>query len=99
MAQESGVLKIDPLFVGLTRPPLFFGVSWSISIINSISCMLTFIQTSNFLSFLILFINHSIGYWICANEPLFLELWIAKMSKCGKRKNSLFHTANSYDFY
>ena len=96
---ENGSLGVDPLFVGLTRPPLFFGVSMSFSMLNMMICVVYYIQSSDLR---VLFVGgglHLIGYIICFKEPLFIELFIMKNQKCNKCKNRLYHGANSYDMY
>lgn len=96
----SGKLQLDPLFVGLTRPTMFLGVSFFFVIINSFSCILYFINTSDFLGiFVAMPLLHMIGYIICFKEPLFIELFLIRSQKCSKCKNKSYHGANSYDFY
>jgi type IV secretion system protein VirB3 len=98
MAEEAGLVA-DPLFVGLTRPPMLFGVSYNFVLMNGFVCLMGYITTSNFKFFLMMFVLHGIGYYICSKEPLFIELFLVKSQKCKKRPNSLFHGANSYDQY
>ncbi|MCD6035503.1 MAG: type secretion system protein VirB3 [Rickettsiales bacterium] len=96
----TGELQTDPLFVGLTRPPMFFGVSYMYTVLNAMICMLLFINTERLM---ILFVGlpilHGIGYFICFKEPLFIELFMVKMQRCNKCRNKFFHGANSYDMY
>lgn len=94
---EAGRLNLDPLFVGLTRPTLLFGVSQTFVILNALACMGYFVMTSDFRAIIFLFIIHLVGYIICAKEPLFLELYLAKIQKCNRCPNKFFHGANSYD--
>lgn len=97
---KTGELSTDPLFVGLTRPPMFFGVSYMYSLINGASCLTYFINTENLVALFVgLPLFHLIGYMICFKEPLFIELWMVRMQKCNKCSNKVFHGANSYDFY
>ena len=96
---ENGSLTLDPLFVGLTRPPLFFGVSMSFSMLNMMVCVLYYIQTANLIVVLVGSGLHLIGYIICFKEPLFIELFLMKSQKCNKCKNKFYHGANSYDMY
>ncbi|AHX11746.1 putative type IV secretion system protein VirB3 [Neorickettsia helminthoeca str. Oregon] len=42
---------------------------------------------------------HGIGYAICFNEPLFLELFLVRNQKCMKCKNRAYHNGNSYDVF
>ncbi len=95
--EEGGRLKLDPLFVGLTRPTLLFGVSQMFVILNAFSCMGYFVMTNDILALVALVIIHFIGYIICAKEPLFVELFMVKMQKCNKCVNKFYHGANSYD--
>jgi type IV secretion system protein VirB3 len=95
---DTGSLKVDPLFLGLTRIPMFFGVSFSLFILNMFSCLLYFINTSDFRVVLLGATGHGIGYWICLKEPLFIEIYMNKMQHFNVCKNKMFHMANSYDF-
>lgn len=96
---STGSLQSDPLFVGLTRPTMFLGVSFLFCMMNGLLCMLYFIQSNDLKAFIILPLLHLIGYIICFKEPLFIELFLIRSQKCTKCKNRLFHGANSYDLY
>jgi type IV secretion system protein VirB3 len=99
MSSSTGTLRADPLFVGLTRPTMFLGVSFAFVMLYSFGCMLYFINTSDLKTFLALPLLHMIGYIICFKEPLFIELFIIRAQRCTKCSNKLFHGANSYDLY
>ena len=96
---EEGRVNLDPLFVGLTRPPMFFGVSQSFGMLNGFICVIYFIQTTDFKAALFGALIHLSGYIACFKEPLIIELIMMKMQKCNKCQNKLFHGANSYDCY
>jgi type IV secretion system protein VirB3 len=89
----------DPLFLGLTRPPMIFGVTYPFAVLNGFSCMITYIGTTNFLWFAAMPFFHGIAYLICLKEPLAIELLMIKGSKCQKCQNRGFYNANSYDVY
>ena len=95
----AGLVKTDPLFVGLTRPPMLFGVSYQFALLNGFVCMITYILTTEFRYLASLFPIHAIGYYICSQEPLFIELFKIRAEKCSRSKNRLYHGANSYDVY
>ena len=95
----SGNIQSNPLFVGLTRPPMLFGVSYTFALLNGMMCMLTYITTSQFRYLAIMFPVHFIGYYICSKEPLFIELFKVRAEKCTRSKNKFYHGANSYDVY
>jgi type IV secretion system protein VirB3 len=92
-------LQADPLFVGLTRPPMLFGVSYTFTVLNGIGCMIAYIVTNEFRYFAMMFPIHALGYYICSKEPLFIELFKVRAEKCSRCRNKLYHGANSYDQY
>ncbi len=95
----SGRLHSDPLFQGLTRPPMILGVSYMFFVLNALISMICFI---NLQSFYILFFLaptvHMLGFLICLKEPRAIELIIIKMSKAYRCVNRGYHGyTNSYD--
>lgn len=92
-------LTNDALFVGLTRPTLFFGVSQTFGMLNVFLCMIYFIQSSDFKVIFLGAFLHLVGYIICSKEPLIIELYMYKSQKCNKCRNKLYHGLNTYDAY
>ena len=92
----SGSLHSDPLFVGLTRPPLIFGVSVQYAMVNMMISIVYFIQTSSFLILPVSAVIHLVGYLLCFKEPRFMEIYINKMNKCNQCPNKGYYGANSY---
>lgn len=90
-------LTTDPLFVGLTRPTLIFGVSIQFGMLNMIVSVIGFIQTSSFAIIPVAFMIHGIGYILCFKEPRFMELYTNKFAKCNQCSNKMYYGANSYD--
>jgi type IV secretion system protein VirB3 len=93
------VIKSDPLFLGLTRPAMLFGVSFPFAAINGFVCLIYFIATNDFKGFIILPFFHGIGYLICSKEPIAMELMMMKASKFSRCPNKTYFGANSYDVY
>jgi type IV secretion system protein VirB3 len=98
---SSGNIGTNPLFLGLTRPPLLLGVSYTFAALNGIFSLLAFVVTNNFFYLLVLLpVVHGIGWFICLKEPRAIELFIARMSKCNICRNRYYHGGtNSYDVY
>ena len=96
-----GVVKADPLFLGLTRPSMIFGVTYVYAALNALASIMAFVITSNFIYLFVLMpILHCIAYFICLKDPLSLELLIMKLSNFNVCYNKIFHGgANSYDVY
>ena len=99
MAEDSGKVSTDPLFVGLTRPPMFLGVTYNFVMLNLIVFLFGYItlEDQKMTVFMICVGFHVLGVYICSKEPLFIELFMIQTKKCPKRSNSFFHRANTYD--
>ncbi len=98
---ESGRLQADPLFQALARPPMIMGVSYMFFVLNSIVCLVTFIQTNNFIMlFFVAPLVHGAGYLLCLKEPRAVELLILRTSTGTKCLNRAYHGhTNSYDIF
>jgi len=100
MAQGTGIVQADPLFVGLTRAPMLFGVSYTFAGLNGLIVMLGYIVFTSPKFFLAGFMIHGLGYYLCSKEPLFIELFMIKQKECNRARNAQsVHGANSYDPY
>ena len=71
---DTGSINTDPLFVGLTRPTMFLGVSFTFALLNGFINVIAYINAPSVKVIFIAVIVHMIGYVICFKEPLFLEL-------------------------
>ncbi len=94
---KSGFVRVDPLFLGLTRPPMFLGVGVRFVILNGFGSLMLFINTQNIWALALMCVIHLIAYIISFNEPLFLEIFFVKMTNFNKCKNKIYHGTNSYD--
>ena len=95
---DTGELEVDMVFLGLTRPPMLFGVSYTVVIMNFFVSMMYYVLSSDAKAFLSMPIVHGIGYVLTQKEPLFLDLFMIKQQKCNKCKNRMYHgLTNSYD--
>lgn len=97
----SGRLQSDPLFQGLTRPPMILGVSYMFFVANAAICLISFINLQSFvLLFLVAPTIHTAGYIICLKEPRAMEMFMVKLKKGFKCWNRTYHNHhNSYDLY
>lgn len=99
MSSGTGNVSTDPLFVGLTRPPMIFGVSFSFFFLNFFFSLMFYINHPGIAVIGIAISLHVIGYIICFKEPLFMELYMNYASKCTKCSNRIYYGGNSYDVY
>lgn len=92
----TGKLASDPLFVGLTRPSMIFGVSVQYAMLNMMVSVLIFIQESSIYIIFIAGLVHLVGYLLCFKEPLFMELYMNYAARCNQCPNKGYYGANSY---
>lgn len=97
----SGRLQADPLFQGLARPPMIMGVSYMFFVLNAVVCLITFINTNNFIAlFVVAPVFHGIGYLMCLKEPRQIELILLRAAKGTRCLNRAYHGfTNSYDIF
>ena len=97
----AGSIDSDALFLGLTRPPLIMGVSYTFAALNVIISLLAFIVTDNFVYLLVVPpVVHACAWLVCLKEPRAIELIIAKFSKCNICRNRYYYNGtNSYDVF
>ncbi len=92
-------LTADTLFVGMTRPTMLFGVTYSAMIVNIVLTMEVFIVTKN-LAWLLAFVPiHGLFYLVCLYEPRFFDLlglWARTRGAALAAGNLRFWKASSY---
>ena len=70
---DTGLLQ-DPLFVGATRPPMRWGVTYSALLFNMVFTMETFLVTKNLLTLLLAAPIHGVCMLLCARDARFFDL-------------------------
>ena len=96
----GGRLGADPLFQGLSRPPMILGVSYMYFVLNAMICMIMFINSKSFATLPLAGIIHMFGYMLCMKEPRAVELWMLRMKWGFRSWNRAYHSfTNSYDVF
>jgi type IV secretion system protein VirB3 len=67
-------LIADPLFVGATRPPMRWGVTYSALLFNMVFTMEAFLLTKNLLTLLLCAPIHGACMLLCARDARFFDL-------------------------
>jgi type IV secretion system protein VirB3 len=67
-------LVVDPLFVGATRPPMRWGVTYSALLFNMVFTMEAFLLTKNLLALLLCTPIHGVCMLLCARDARFFDL-------------------------
>lgn len=89
-------LERDTLFVGLTRPQMFAGVTYSFFVANLVVGTELFLLFRSAWVIWVALIVHVLGVALCSREPRFFDLWLARVSKCPRIKNYRIWGCNSY---
>jgi len=73
MSDDPG-LTADPLFVGATRPPMRWGVTYSALLVNGVVTMEIFLLTKNLLTLLLAAPIHGVCALLCARDARIFDL-------------------------
>jgi type IV secretion system protein VirB3 len=92
----SGGLDREPLFVALTRPQMFAGVTYSFFVINGVIATELFLIFHSIWVLLVAVVIHLIGMVLCVREPRIFDLWLTKASRCPRVRNYSIWRCNSY---
>jgi type IV secretion system protein VirB3 len=74
MDELNAGLATDPLFVGATRPPMRWGVTYSALLFNMVFVMEAFLVTKNLLMLLLAVPIHGVCALLCARDARFFDL-------------------------
>ena len=74
MSETTDGLTADPLFVGATRPPMRWGVTYSALLFNMVFTMEAFLLTKNLLTLLLSAPIHGVCMLLCARDARFFDL-------------------------
>lgn len=74
MSERNVGLIADPLFVGATRPPMRWGVTYAALLFNLVFVMEVFLLSKNLLTLLIALPIHGVSMLLCARDARFFDL-------------------------
>jgi type IV secretion system protein VirB3 len=74
LATRNAGLVADPLFVGATRPPMRWGVTYAALLFNLVATMEVFLVTRNLLTLLMCAPIHGVCTLLCARDARFFDL-------------------------
>jgi type IV secretion system protein VirB3 len=70
----GGRLAADPLFVGATRPPMRWGVTYSALLFNLVFTLEAFLVTRNLLTLLVALPIHGASVLLCGRDARYFDL-------------------------
>ncbi len=74
MSERNLGVTADPLFVGATRPPMRWGVTYSALLFNMVFTLEVFLLTKNLLTLLLAAPIHGVCALLCARDARFFDL-------------------------
>ncbi|AMG72877.1 type IV secretion system protein VirB3 [Sphingopyxis granuli] len=89
-------IERDSLFVALTRPQMFAGVTYSYFVANAVVATELFLIFRTIWALAIALIVHLAGVLLCLREPRFFDLWLTKVGRCPRVRNHAIWRCNSY---
>ena len=95
--QEDYQIEIDELAVGLTRPPMFFGVMMQVALVNIMLGTIGYIYLKTFYIIPFCALLHFIAMRLSIKEPRFLMQYYLYFAKTPPVLNIVFWgNCNSY---
>ena len=86
----------DPLFVGMTRPAMLFGVTYSGIIINAMFVSVFFITSDDFWPFVWGIPIHGAMVLLCRWEPRYFDILSVWANTKGQAKSRFYWKGASY---
>lgn len=74
MSARNAGLTADPLFVGATRPPMRWGVTYAALLCNAVFVMEVFLLSKNLLALLVCLPLHGLCVLACGRDPRIFDL-------------------------
>jgi type IV secretion system protein VirB3 len=98
MSAEVTGLVADPLFVGATRPPMRWGVTYSALLVNGVFTLEVFLLSKNLLTLGLALPIHGICALLCARDARFFDLMLlwARTRIPALLANARFWKSSSY---
>jgi len=92
----AGELRRDTLFVALTRPQMFAGVTYSFFVINAVIAVELFLIFRSLWVLLAAALIHLAGMIASLREPRIVDLWLTRVRRCPRVRNHSLWRCNSY---
>lgn len=92
----SDHLRRDTVFVALTRPQMFAGVTFTFFVINAIVAVELFLVFRAWWVLLVAAALHVVGMAASLREPRIFDLWLTRARTCPRVKNYRLWGCNSY---
>lgn len=89
-------LERDTVFVALTRPQMFAGVTYTWFVANAVIATELFLIFRSAWVVVLALVVHGVGVLACLREPRFFDLWLTRIGRCPRVRNHAIWRCNSY---
>ena len=89
-------LENDRLFLALTRPQMFAGVTYSFFVANAVVATELFLIFRSIWALVASLVIHFVGVLLFLREPRFFDLCLTRVSRCPRVRNHKVWGCNSY---
>jgi type IV secretion system protein VirB3 len=89
-------IERETLFVALTRPQMFAGVTYSYFVANAVLATELFLVFRSVWALAAAVAIHVVGVLLCVREPRFFDLWLTRVGRCPRVRNHRIWRCNSY---
>jgi type IV secretion system protein VirB3 len=89
-------LERDRLFVAMTRPQMFAGVTYNFFVINAMLAAELFLVFKSLWVLGPALILHGAAALYCVKEPRIIDIWLTRARHCGRIRNHDYWRCNSY---
>ena len=89
-------IERDTVFVALTRPQMFAGVTYSFFVANAVIATELFLIFRSLWALAAALVIHLLGMILCLREPRFFDLWLTRVSRTPRVRNYAIWRCNSY---
>ena len=89
-------LRRESLFVALTRPQMFAGVTYNYFVLNAVVTAELFLLFKSVWALVFAAVIHVVGVLLCVREPRTIDLWLVKSMRCPRVRNFRMWRCNSY---
>jgi type IV secretion system protein VirB3 len=89
-------LDRDVVFVALTRPQTFAGVTYSVVVLNVVATTELFLLFKSPWVLLAAVLIHAAAWLACLREIRIFDIWLVKVSRCARVRTWSIWRCNSY---
>ncbi|MDB5987854.1 MAG: putative Type secretion system protein [Nevskia sp.] len=93
---DAARVERDPLVVGMTRPLMMFGVTYSYFVIEGMAATVLFLMGNNLLYLLIVVPLHVLGVLLCKWDARFFDILFRVAQRARPVRNRPLYRCNLY---